>query len=153
MTRLHIYISALLIAAGLFFVGAVPNALAKPKSADTRDCEARCNAQKTDSRATCAEDCKRSSKQRRPANPAAGPAQGGTMAPPATTQKPTRSTNPVLVRPPGGQIATPLSYTECKKLGCTAVNDDTCAYDDAQLFKKRCICQGTSGGVCIDVAK
>jgi hypothetical protein len=150
MTRLWICIPAL-IAAGLFFVGAVPDALAKPKGSDTRSCEAWCNAQKTDSRATCAEDCKRSSQQSRPANPAAGPAQGGTMAPPATTPKRTRP-NPVLGRPPGGKTATPLTYTECKNLGCTGVKDDTCAATGDIGVKVRCVCPG-GGGVCLNSAQ
>ena len=89
--------------------------------------------------------------QMKPANPTAGPVQGGTMVPPATTPKPMRP-NPVLVRPPGGKTATPLSYTECKNLGCTGVKDDTCAATNDIGVKVRCVCPG-GGGVCLNSAQ
>ena len=49
--------------------------------------------------------------QRRPTGPAVGPTQGGTMAPPSTTGKPTGPTRPVI----GGK--TPLTEGECTQLG------------------------------------
>jgi hypothetical protein len=53
--------------------------------------------------------------QGRPAGAAGGPGLGGTMAPPATTVKPTGPANPIRV--PGGVKVAPLTEGECTKLG------------------------------------
>ncbi len=63
---------------------------------------------------------------------------------------------PGTVKPPvtGGKLGTvvELNINECERLGCTALDDKTCApvgVPGAGTIQKRCVCQG-GGNQCID---
>lgn len=51
--------------------------------------------------------------------------------------------------------ATPLSATECRNLGCTLVEDNTCPVVVSPYghpFRLRCVCTG-GGSLCIDESR
>jgi hypothetical protein len=68
----------------------------------------------------------------------------------AQQQRPSGPAKPPTTRP--GGAAAPLTATDCRDLGCTIVEDKTCAAvisSRGRKFQVRCVCQG-GGNACID---